>query len=384
MPKYSNLVSGLQRSSRAVQVGELRAMNRYAGLLLPDMDIFTRPFSVRAGAWHWILLGCMVLTLCACEATGGSSAAAPVDPVTAVSAPATSTDAIVGDMGVAKRALNCPPPAPTFTSLHGRFGVVQCELFEDGPEVPAEFQFVHRGPDGDTVAVQPVSREILSATVDETEPRFWGGHILTLDLPQERGGVLLIANWIDNHFALSSYPYDSGEEDGLQLEWRDGAFLVTTSTDGQRRLFAGDADSAQPGAFRQESLVCQETSGDGLGQDLGLTVDTRGEVTGVSYLATTPAGDGSSLSCAVDASRDDRETEWSMTADETQVITWNDGEQGVDGGVVEPSRLMITRKGDLYTLDVQVQRAMFCGQSSALASRIELRRGQKTCAKVEF
>ena len=78
------------------------------------------------------------------------------------------------------------------------------------------------------------------------------------------------------------------------------------------------------------------------------------------------------------------DTQWSTTADGTQVIAWPDGEVGADGGVVEPSRLLITHTGDHYTLQIQLQRALFCGQATELASRIELRRGQKTCTKVEF
>lgn len=350
------------------------------------MNIFVTSFESAVGAWRWMLVAVAVLALCACDMASGPAAASP-DPVASASAevPLAATPAVDGDERIVKQAPACPPQAPTFTSSHGSFGVMQCELAEDDPEAPAQFQFLHRGPDGDTVGVQAIDRETLSATVDETAPKFWDGHIVTLDLPQERGGVLLIANWTGKQFAVSSYPYGSGDEDGLELDWQDGGFLVTTSTDGKRRLLAGSADSAEPGAFAQEALTCTDESDNGPSQDVTLAIDTHGDVSKLSYLASTPAVDGTSLSCSVDANRDDGNTQWSTTASGTQVITWADGEAGTEGsGEVEPSRVSIVRKGDLYTLDVQVQHAMFCGQSSELASRIVLKRGLKTCVKVEF
>lgn len=107
-------------------------------------------------------------------------------------------------------ACACTTPRATtlaFSSPQGHFGMVPCELSQDDPLAPAEFHFVHRGAGGDTVGVLYIDRGTLSATVDETEPKFWDGHIMTLDLPQERGGVLLIANWTGVRFANSVYRY---------------------------------------------------------------------------------------------------------------------------------------------------------------------------------
>lgn len=369
------------------------------------MDIGMPHPGNRPGAWRWLLLVAGAgLVLCACDTPpppAAMAASRPIAPVPAKSAPkvdaattaltqapgAAGTTAAAGDVegeDTAGDPSACALETFAFSSPQGSFGMVACALSEDDPQAPAEFRFVHRDAKGDIDGVQYVDRDTLEATVDETEPKFWDGHIMTLDLPQERGGVLLIANWTGKHFATSAYQYMSGEEDGLQLAWHDGAFLVTTSTDGVRRLLPGDAGSAEPDVFAQESLSCEDASRDGLTQDLSLAVDTRGEVTGVSYLATTPAGDGTANSCSVDANREDGDTDWGASVNGAQLVTWKDGDVREDGSMAEPSRLSITRKDGSYTLDLQVRHSSFCGQSSALASKIVLKRGQRTCAKVEF
>jgi len=271
---------------------------------------------------------------------------------------------------------------PLFSSTQGGFGVVSCDPPPDDAQAPVEFHFVHRGEDGDVEGVQYVDRDTWAATVDETTPKFWDDHIVTLDLPQERGGVLLVANWTGQRFATGSYRYTSGEEDGLQLAWHDGALLASTSTDGQRRLLPGAVDASEPDVFAQESLSCFDAD-DGLAQRLRLAIDVEGDVTGVSYLGSTPAGDGSANTCAVDAARDDGSTEWEVAADGTQWIRWDD-DDSLDGDADGPSRLSLARDGNRYTLDLQLRHSTFCGQASVLASRIVLERGQKKCVGVTF
>src|SRR5690606_24002003 len=253
-------------------------MNLAATQRHPPMDIDMAHPGNRP-AWRWLFIACAGLALCACDtppAPGALAASRPIAPVPARTAPATdaattalaqapvaagtaaAVDRVDDGEGATENPAACALETPAFTSPQGSFGMVACELSEDDPQAPAEFRFVHRGADGDTVGALYIDRDTLSATVDETEPKFWDGHIMTLDLPQERGGVLFIANWTGERFATSTYRYMSGDEDGLQLAWHDGALLVATSTDGRRRLLSHGADSAEPDAFVQESLSCTE------------------------------------------------------------------------------------------------------------------------------
>jgi len=330
---------------------------------------------------RWLSAAGMVLVLGACDRGPAPAALGPVRPIAAV--PALDPAGRMTEDGIGKLARLCHLDELPFSSPQGGFGLLACGPSTDDPLAPAEFRFVHRDAVGEVEAALYVDRETWTATTDETPPRFWDGHVLTLDLPQESGGLLLIGNWNGQRFVTSSYRYASGEEDGLQLEWSGGGLLATTSVDGRRRLLAGDSDADQPDAFAQESLFCFDDD-DGLEQRLRLAVDAEGEVTGLSYIGVTPTGDGSANVCAVEAFSDDGDTRWSRVDDATRKIAWDDGETRADGDVIEPSEVLLARDGGRYALDMRLRHSTFCGQSSVLASRIVIERDAKKCARVEF
>ncbi|MGB3288177.1 MAG: hypothetical protein WBA83_02760 [Burkholderiaceae bacterium] len=289
-----------------------------------------------------------------------------------------------GVAGHEAHAADCPLPAPRFSSAQGAFGLSDaCELRADSEEPQAVFQFFHRGKKGDTLGTYWGSQDTLAAVIsDELQDglKFWDGHILTLDLPEERGGVLVIANWTGKQFVISEYAYQTGDEDSMELSWLDGAFIVKTEADGKRRLLAGH--DANAGAFAQEALACSWGKGQST-QSLSLPIDMRGEVTGVSYAGTTPAPDGTAYVCLVDVKRDDGRAEWVQEKDGV-LIVFNADDTAVQDGPSDPDRLRVTHKADVFTLDLDVFAPRYCGQSARMARQISMKKGDPTCTSVEL
>ena len=262
--------------------------------------------------------------------------------------------------------------------------MVQCAPESDAPDARVELRFTHRGQAGDsrdTIASHWLDAETLAAVVNQEAPRFWDGHILTLDLPEERGGALLIANWNGQQFVISEYRYQTGDEDGMQLAWQDGGFLVTTVPDDQRRLLATIAADGTPGAYAQEALSCSHGAQPQARHGLRLALDTSGRITGVEYDSTTPAPDGTVYVCSVQASRSDGQSAWQASANGDLQVTFADDDSADPGSRPEqPDRLRLSHRGDSYTFDLDLFQPRFCGQSSVMAKTISLERGSSQCS----
>lgn len=287
--------------------------------------------------------------------------------------------------GVAAHAAqmaDCSPATTQFSSGQDAFGVSECMSQADDAEAGAVLQFLHRGATGDTLDTYVVGQDMLDAVTSDSlleGLKFWGGHVLTLDLPQERGGVLVIANWTGRQFAISEYAYQTGDDDSMELSWLDGAFIVQTQPEGKRRLLT--TNEPVPGAFAQEAMACSKGSGQAM-QALHLAIDMSDEITGVSYMGTTPAPDGTAYVCSVDVTRDDGQAEWSQE-NSTLLIRFNQDEVDTHDGPSDPDRLQITRKDDVYTLDLDLFAPRYCGQSARMARQIRLKKGDANCVSVQ-
>lgn len=213
-------------------------------------------------------------------------------------------------------------------------------------------------------------------TVEEADlpqaTRVCGGHVLVVNLSEERGGTLLIGNLHEGGLALTAYRYASGDEDSAEPDFRAGVLSVKTGAEGLRRLVEdSDAEAAVPHGYVPETVACVREDTQGT-THLRLSVDAAGEVYALSYLSVMPDG----LSCSLDARQGQDET------------TWRNGQSGlriVWGAEADASRVGIRRKDNLYTVDArQVRPPDFCGHSAQLADVITLRRGEKTCASVTW
>lgn len=294
----------------------------------------------------------------------------------------------------------CTLLPPELSSAQDEFSVSVClpkdrvQATQDGADeeegqeaasAPVRIRFLHRGPEGDVVETHELDGDDYAATAAQAQPKLWDNHVLSLDFPQERGGFLLIANWTGRQYVVTQYRYDTGDEDSLQLAWRDGGLVVNTVPEGERRLLAVAAGDDDAGRFVQESVSCQVDAPTQSRRSLSLQVDTAGRVTGLSILALSPAVDGSAHRCSVDAGRFDGQTRWTDAVVGAAQIVFDDGEDG-DGaagqGPREPSRVRVDRDGGRYTVSLQVNPSTFCGQSSELPREMVVERGASVCKSV--
>ena len=271
-----------------------------------------------------------------------------------------------------------------FSSAQGKFRVLECHPAvtpapqdEDLP-APVELRFQHLGPGGETTGTLAVDAETYSAiTEDQLTPRFWDGHLLTVLLPEERGGLWLIGNWTGSEFVFTKYPYATGDEDGIDIAWKDGAFLVTTVPEGERRVLAGQSGSG-PGEFANESVACS-TKVNGVEHALRLGRDTKGSVIELEYSSAIPAGDGGNHLCLIQASRGDGSSEWTPAADGELTIDIASQDDSVPGSQLR-IRADETRK--TYTVALDVVPSAFCGQSDAIAREVVLKTDTPHCASL--
>ncbi|HMN20705.1 MAG TPA: hypothetical protein PKA16_04865 [Ottowia sp.] len=202
------------------------------------------------------------------------------------------------------------------------------------------------------------------------------GHVFVLNLPAERGGTLVIANLREGELALTQDRYMSGDEDTARLAWRDGALLVTTSTDGTRRLLEdARGDAAVPRGFVPEVLACTARD-DGGTPWLSLGVDIDGGVREIEYAAVMPGSTG----CNLSAARNDGESRWQDQGSATLIDFGDESEPEA------PSRLRIERDGPRYHIDASqlLAHPQFCGQSAQLPEHLTLERAGGPCTDLRW
>lgn len=295
-------------------------------------------------------------------------------------------------------ALDCPPSEQDFSSPQGEFRLVICTpaaVPEPGKapdewKVPmggnGELRFIHAGPEWETTSAWPIQADMLSAWVAGEGLQFWDDHILTLDVGTERNGYLFIANWNDEAFAISEYYYRTGDEDAMELSWQDGAFLIDTPPDGQRRLVAQSVGSPAPGTFAQETLGCTSGAGtmDDIRHTLNLAIDVAGRVTTLSYMSLFTRPDSSNpFTCTVNATRDDYETEW-IDNPSGDTVVGIDSEDMVPLGEPFPpevDHVRVKHKKDAYTLRFDIDAPLFCDLGT-MAKSLTLERGNPNCLNI--
>lgn len=324
------------------------------------------------GIGHWLPVACALLVLGACGRNEASAAKAG-------SAAVASAGEVGGADGSA--APGCSPlQASTFSSLQGTFGVEECAPAADAR---TKLHFTHRGAAGGAGADYWIEQETLETVTSDQlldGTKFWDGHILTLDLPQERGGLLVIANWTGKGFVFSEYPYLTGDEDSMKLSWQEDGFIVDTEPEGKRRLLAGNEPAA--GTFAQEAWACSRGARGQSTQSLKLPVDLGGGIAGLSYTGTTPSPDGTAYVCTIDVRRGDDQAAWSQDGD-SLLITFERDDTDPPDGPDDPDRLRITRKGDSFVVDFDLFPPRFCGQSAQMPRQITLRKGGTACVAVD-
>lgn len=199
------------------------------------------------------------------------------------------------------------------------------------------------------------------------------------DLAQERGGSLVIGELADGALRLSVRGYDSGDEEALRIAWAQGEPVLVSPTGKTVALKSlppvpvlADAKPSAPQDTKTLECTLEEP---GNAHFLTLRVDAQGQLQALSYTAATPGGN-----CSVDADRKDGATAWRDAPDAT-TITWPDGEAGVADSA---SSLRVTRESDGYALNMaQMLISSFCGQSTQIASFIDLTPGNATCTVQE-
>lgn len=276
------------------------------------------------------------------------------------SGPATAEDPLVGcDDVMLDQAIDSD-----------RFRVAVCVA-----DTGHELRFVRQAAQATQINVLGVDDIDYEAVVDVTA-HLWDKHLLTLDFAQERDGRVVIANWDGARFVVSSAAYHTADEESLGLDYRDGAFLLTTALNGQQRLLEVPVGEDK-GKFRVEAVSCKLNADGKFPQALDLTVNTDGRVVALSYLGVTPAAEGST-SCSIDADRADDQTAWVDDGRKTSIAFYGDANAAA-------TRIRIhSEGGGSYTVDFEGSTSPFCGQSSLMARRIKLMAGQRACQAVEL
>lgn len=273
----------------------------------------------------------------------------------------------------------CQPLAADISGSDGSFAILECLPASDDEKAPVTLRFVHRDSGGEVMTDHRIDREAYSATVNNIAPTLWDGHVVTVDLAQERGGTLLIANLFDGRIIVTARPYQTSDDDSLVLAWDDGALVTITETDGQLRLVELRADQAAPGAFEQESLACTGEADGGTEHSIRLAIDTDGRVTGLDYFSLSPAVDGTMMSCTILAERGDGDSEWIYNGRGGSTVALGSFEEGEED---TRDRVRIERDEELYDVELDANSFPYCGQSAQLARRIILRPGAKRCDSV--
>lgn len=287
----------------------------------------------------------------------------------------------------------CSVLEPGFSSDQGAFRVLECHprsayagAEEEAAAPPVQLRFQHLGAGGETTEVLEVDADQYSAiTEDRLTPRFWDGHLVTVVMPEERGGQLVIGNWTGTTFVFTQYPYATGDEDGIELAWKDGAFTVSTVPEGARRLVTGNVDSA-PGQFGNQSVTCS-TRINGVTHALNLGLDTHGGVISLVYSSAIPANDDSSHVCLVMAARGNGESDWSRADDGDVTFAFPAGDDASPGGSLRIHAVGAGSRGvpKEYSVALDVAPAQFCGgQSDVIPEEIVLNTDSPQCHSVRM
>lgn len=307
----------------------------------------------------------LLAALTACSGgDGGSSPAA--DRMSSASLPAVSSDS------------GCTILADPVQGRTGSYSVYECLPPDYDPRGGVRLHFVLDSAGHRSTADYTLEASTYSAVLRRPVPRLWEGYIITLDLPVERGGRLLIANHTEAGFVLSAYDYNTTDEGSLELNWNRGTFVTSTQVDGQVNLVPATYDGARVGEFEPEWLGCSEEDPEATYHALRMPVDASGRILAISYLSATPTLEGAPLLCSMDFNRLDGESEWT-----------DDGFGGVTVTVrgsarpgQQPDQVVVTRAGSSYAVELFVMPDVYCGQSARLASEIQFTRGSRDCGEI--
>lgn len=205
--------------------------------------------------------------------------------------------------------------------------------------------------------------------------RVCGQHAFIVDLASERGGTLAIGNLRQGKLAMTSLRYESGDEDTVQIDFKDGAIVVTDSNGSirLREMPTPDPDLPAHGLVADYVECDRDDPGGHTWLRLDLLAD--GGVRALEYLSVMPGGG----SCTVSANLLDGQSTLTQRNGGTDIV-WSDASASSPD-----SRMRIERDGDEYRLDTAgVHAPAFCGQTAQLADSVALKRGQAQCAKVQW
>lgn len=316
---------------------------------------------------HAVTLAVASLCLAACSPRGETPTAAP----------ATEPPAAVAAAPAANPATSCQSLRDFHAGSKQRL-----EITTDGNDEAYTVQFeLTEGEHRIDLAGLNLPMDTPESIAIDTEqfPEFTtvcAGHVFVLNLAAERGGTLVIANQHDGALALTRDRYLSGDEDTARLDWRDGALLVSTSTDGTRRLLEDTrSDAAVPHGFVPETLACETEDAGGVAW-LSLGVDIDGVVRELEYSSVMPGG----TSCNLSAARNDGESRWEDQGSATLVDFADENEPDT------PSLLRIERQGPRYHVDTSqlLAHPRFCGQSAQLPDHLTLERAGAPCTGLRW
>lgn len=313
-----------------------------------------------------------IALLCACEKAPKAQGAPSAQLAQAISSASTAPAAAapVETQAAADPLQGCEDTLLDEAAGSGRILVANCTTTAD-----AEIRFVHKDGANTRVDAFKMDSQVYSAIVDATA-KLWDKKVVSVDLAQERGGTLVIANWNGKDFVVSNVDYHTGDEESLGVDYKNAGFVLTTKQNGTEKLIEVTLGEDK-GRYRREAFSCRIDAKGKFAQSLDLTVNAAGRVNALGYVGMTPQETGA-FSCSIDADRGDGDTTWADKNGETVVAFKGDGKDD------EPNRITIHSEKGLYTVDLEVRVSDFCGQSSVSATQIKLQVGEATCKSAEL
>lgn len=194
-----------------------------------------------------------------------------------------------------------------------------------------------------------------------------------LDMPEERGGLIVVAERLNGGLSMRLDDYEGEDEDELAIAMADGQPHVKTRKERARPIQGDDAPGRlAAGSGVPQTLACESKDRQGT-QLLELKLDSTGRLASVGYSSIMPTG----ASCQLDVARGDGHSAWTEAADRVAI--------GWDGQEPDGSKLLIRREGGRFVVDPSMVPPMgFCGQSAQMALSLSLSPGEKSCQAVQW
>jgi hypothetical protein len=75
--------------------------------------------------------------------------------------------------------------------------------------------------------------------IGRTSAKYWGDGLITIDLPEERGGTVIIAKWSGDKWLLQNVHYTTGDDESLVLEYEKHVLRMTDTHRSGVQIYPG-------------------------------------------------------------------------------------------------------------------------------------------------